>query len=198
MCGDVDHPLVDLIFVGAKPRAKPTSKAADKSVRPTLAKKELVGFAELTVGEIAEHDRVGGALHVLLLLGFGGARCGILAQALAEFLAHFAAAGHDLHVEPEEVAHLVERGFQDVKRFHLSWVGEGFHQFRVVGRLHGGAVEFALDSAQVFGYAQDAEMNIVHAGAVVAVHVVLSSVANVLSPFDSLCSLRAGSAGPVR
>jgi hypothetical protein len=34
---------------------------------------ELVWFAELTVGEVAEHDGVGGVLHVLLLLGFEGA-----------------------------------------------------------------------------------------------------------------------------
>ncbi len=38
----------------------------DKSIK-------LVRFAELTVGEVAEHDGVGGILHVLLLLGFGGA-----------------------------------------------------------------------------------------------------------------------------
>jgi hypothetical protein len=32
------------------------------------------------------------------------------------------------------------------------------------------AVEFALDGPQVFGDAQNAEMNLVHAGAVFAVH----------------------------
>ena len=112
---------------------------------------------------------------MLLLLGFGGAWRGILAQALAEFLAHLGAAGHYLYVEPEEVAHLVERGFQDVEGFHLGRTGKGFHQFGVVGRLHGDAVEFPLDGAQVFGDAQNAEVNLLHAFPVLAVHGVLSN-----------------------
>src|SRR6266850_4747589 len=45
----------------------------------------LVRFAELTVGEVAEHDGVGGVLELLLVLGFGSARRSFLAQALAKF-----------------------------------------------------------------------------------------------------------------
>jgi hypothetical protein len=132
----------------------------------------LVGFAELTVGEIAEHDGVSGALE--LLLHFGGSQGGILAQGLAEFLTHFGIAGDNLHVEPDKVAHLVEGGLEYLDGFHLGRIGEGFHEFGVGGGLHGGAVEFALDHAQVLGNAQNAEMNLFHAFPVLAIHMALS------------------------
>src|SRR5271157_4132774 len=137
---------------------------------PTLTSRhaDLVGLAELTVGQVTEHDGVGGALE--LLLQFGGAHGGVLTQGLAEFLTHFGIAGDDLHVEPEEVAHLVESGLEDLDGFHLGWVGEGFHELGVGGGLHGGAVEFALDHAQVFGDPQNAEMNLFHAFFVLAIH----------------------------
>src|SRR6266849_4940778 len=91
----------------------------------------LIGLAELTIGEIAQHDGVSGALELLLYFG-GSQRC-VLAQGLAEFLTHFRIAGDDLHVEPEEVAHLVEGGFEDLNRFHLRWIGESFHELGVGG-----------------------------------------------------------------
>ncbi len=72
------------------------------------------------------------------------------------------------------MTHLIECGFQDLDGFHLGRIGEGFHQFGIVGGLHGGAVELALDGAQVFGYAQDAEVDLVHAGAAFTVHGALS------------------------
>ena len=131
---------------------------------PTIS----IGLAELTIGEIAQHDGVSGALELLLYFG-GSQRC-VLAQGLAEFLTHFRIAGDDLHVEPEEVAHLVEGGFEDLNRFHLRWIGESFHELGVGGGLHGGAVEFALDHAQVVGNAQNAETNLFHAFPVLAIH----------------------------
>jgi hypothetical protein len=130
----------------------------------------LIGLAELTVGEIAQHDRVSGALE--LLLHFGGAHRGILPQGLAELLTHFGIAGHDLHVKPEEVAHLVESGLKDLDGFHFRRIGESLHEFGVSGGLHGGAVEFTLDDPQVVRNAQNAEMNVFHAFPILAIHVV--------------------------
>src|ERR1700676_79718 len=145
----------------------------------------LVGFAELAVGQIAEHDGVTGALE--LLLHFGGAHGVVLAQSLAELLTHFGIAGDDLHVEPEEVAHLVEGGLERLDGFHLGRIGESFHEFGVGGGLHSGAVEFALDHAQIVGNAQNAEPNLFHAFPVLAIHMVLS-VLTKLSPTNAFYS----------
>jgi hypothetical protein len=132
----------------------------------------LVGLAELTVGQITEHDGIGGALE--LLLHFGDSHGSILAQGLAEFLTHLGIAVDDLHVEPEEMAHLVEGGLEDLDGFHLGLIGQGFHEFGVSGGLHGGAVQFALDHAQVVGNPQNAETNFFHAFAVLVIHEILS------------------------
>ena len=128
----------------------------------------LVGFAELAVGEISQHDGVGRALE--LLLNFRGSHPRILAQSLAEFLSHLGIAGDHLHVEPKEMTHLVEGGLENLDGFHLGRIGEGFHELGVRGGLHGGAFEFALDDAQVLRNAQDAEMNLFHAFPVLAIH----------------------------
>src|ERR1700677_6643 len=133
---------------------------------------KLVGLAELTVGQIAKHDGVGGALE--LLFQFGGTRRDFLAQRLAEFFAHFGVARNDLHVEPEKVAHLVEGGFESLDRFHLGLIGQRLHEFGIVRGLHGGAVELALNHAQVVSNSQNAEMNFVHAFPVLTIHGSLS------------------------
>jgi len=56
----------------------------------------------------------------------------------------------------------------------ISGIGKGFHELRVGGGLHGGAVEFALDHAQILRNAQNAEMNLFHAFPVLAIHKILS------------------------
>jgi hypothetical protein len=152
--------------------SRPGRAALGLDGRDARRSTNLVGLAELTVGEIAEHDGVSGALE--LLLHPGGRDRGVLAQGLAEFLSHFGIAGDDLHVEPEEVAHLVEGGLEHLDGFHLGRIGEGLHEFGVGGSLHGGAVEFALDHAEIVSNAQNAEMNLFHAFPVLAVHEVLS------------------------
>ena len=100
----------------------------------------------------------------------------ILAQALPQLFSHLGIGGDDLDIKPEEMAHLVERRFEDIQGINLGLSRERFHQFRVAGRLHGSAVELLLNRPQVFRDAQNAEMNFIHAGAVIviAIHVVLS------------------------
>src|SRR5271166_3037266 len=131
-----------------------------------------VRLAVSAVCEIAQHNRIGSALE--LLLHFGSLQRSVLAQGLTEFFAHFRIAVHYLHVEPEEMAHLVERRFKHLNGFHLRRIGQGFHKLGVRRSLHRGAIEFALNHSQVVGNSQNAKMNLFHAFPVLAIHKVLS------------------------
>jgi hypothetical protein len=110
-----------------------------------------------------------------LLVEFGSLDIRFLPERLAELLSRFRIAGHDLHVEPEKVAHLVERRFQHMDRFHLRGLGERFQQFRVGWSLHGRAVKFALDDPQVVRDSQNPQVNLFHAFPVIAIHGPLSN-----------------------
>ena len=48
-----------------------------------------------------------------------------------------------------------------LERVHLGQLAEGFHELRVAGRFHGGTIELALNRAQVFGHAQDPDVDFV-------------------------------------
>src|ERR1035438_2726675 len=149
-------------------RSRHRQKGYERLLFQMPDRRRSVWLAKPAVGDITQHDRIGRALE--LLVGFRNGDRGFLAQGLSKSLPHFGIAGYDLRVEPEKVAHLVEHRFEDLQGLHLRGLGESFQKFRVGWRLHGGAVEFVLDDAQVIGNAQDAQLNIFHALLVRAQH----------------------------
>jgi hypothetical protein len=60
------------------------------------------------------------------------------------------------------VAHLIERLAQYLDRFRLRQRAQRFHQFRIAGRLHGGAIQLALNDAQIFSDSDHSCVQIVH------------------------------------
>jgi hypothetical protein len=148
-------------------------------------RKGLVWFALLCFRKILQQRGFIGArqlieegsfnFRLVIARGFG-------LSCLAQLVPKFGFVGHDLRIEPQEVPHLIERGAQGINGLGFRERVECLHQFRITGRLHGGAIQFALNGAQIVGDACDAAVKIVHASLVGHDVVCVSNISSTSSP----------------
>ena len=127
----------------------------------------LVWLAFLRFHQVAQKESFVRAIELIQKrgVGFGLFQC-CRAGRLPQLISQLGIVAHHLCVEPQEMSHLIERLAQALNRFGFRQRAQGFHQFGVAGCLHGSAVQFALNHAQVFGDSHHSRVKVIHLCAV--------------------------------
>src|SRR5262249_631351 len=83
----------------------------------------------------------------------------LFTQSLTNLLTGIRFVGDYLHVEPQEVAHLIECRLERLKRLQLRKLTEGLEKFGIVRRLHSSKIQLTLNGPQVFRNPQNTNLH---------------------------------------